>query len=178
VCQAFVAAEDASFYEHRGVDFASIARAFVNNLVAGGVVQGGSTITQQVVKALLLTPERSYERKIKEIVLSFRLERQLTKDEILYLYLNQIYLGTGAYGVAAAAQEYFGKTVDELTLAEAALLAGLPQAPSRYSPVTPSARSTGRSTCSIACSPRVTSTARRATPRPHCRSGSRATAHR
>jgi penicillin-binding protein 1A len=134
VRQAFVAAEDASFYEHRGVDFASIARAFVNNLVAGGVVQGGSTITQQVVKALLLTPERSYERKIKEIVLSFRLERQLTKDEILYLYLNQIYLGTGAYGVAAAAQEYFGKTVDELTLAEAALLAGLPQAPSRYSP--------------------------------------------
>lgn len=135
VRQAFIAAEDAAFYRHRGIDFPSIVRAFLNNLVAGGVVQGGSTITQQVVKALLLTPERSYERKIKEIVLSLRLERQLEKDEIFYLYLNQIYLGSGAYGVAAAAQEYFAKKVDELTLAEAAMLAGLPQAPSRYSPI-------------------------------------------
>ncbi|MGH7805577.1 MAG: penicillin-binding protein 1A, partial [Candidatus Binatia bacterium] len=134
VRQAFIAAEDSAFYRHRGVDFQGIARAFFYNVLAGQVVQGGSTITQQVVKALLLTPQRSYERKVKEIILSLRLERQLSKDEILYLYLNQIYLGSGAYGVAAAANEYFGKEVSELTLSEASLLAGLPQAPSRYSP--------------------------------------------
>ncbi len=135
VRQAFIAAEDASFYRHKGVDVQGIARAAFANFTAGSVVQGGSTITQQVVKALLLSPEKSYERKAKEILLSLRLERQLTKDEILYLYLNLIYLGNGAYGVGAAAQEYFDKDVADLTLAEAALLAGLPQAPSRYSPV-------------------------------------------
>jgi penicillin-binding protein 1A len=135
VRRAFIAAEDANFYEHKGVDVAGIVRALIANLTAGGVVQGGSTITQQVVKALLLTPEKSYERKAKEVLLALRLERQLSKDEILYLYLNLIYLGNGAYGVGAAAQEYFGKDVGDLTLAEAALLAGLPQAPSRYSPV-------------------------------------------
>ena len=134
VRQAFIAAEDSAFYRHRGVDFQGILRAFLYNVIAGQVVQGGSTITQQVVKSLLLTPQRSYERKVKEIILSLRLERQLSKDEILYLYLNQIYLGAGAYGVAAAANEYFGKEVSELTLSEASLLAGLPQAPSRYSP--------------------------------------------
>jgi penicillin-binding protein 1A len=135
VRQAFIAAEDASFYRHKGVDVLGIVRATIANLTAGEVVQGGSTITQQVVKALLLTPERSYERKAKEILLALRLERQLGKDEILYLYLNLIYLGNGAYGVGAAAQEYYGKEVADLTLAEAAMLAGLPQAPSRYSPV-------------------------------------------
>jgi penicillin-binding protein 1A len=135
VRQAFIAAEDASFYRHKGVDLAGIARAALVNLWKGEVVQGGSTITQQVVKALLLTPEKSYERKAKEVLLALRLERQLTKDEILYLYLNLIYLGNGAYGVGAAAKAYFGKETAELTLAEAALLAGLPQAPSRYSPV-------------------------------------------
>jgi penicillin-binding protein 1A len=135
VRQAFISAEDSNFYYHRGVDVGSIARAMLNNLFAGEVVQGGSTITQQVVKSLLLTPERSYERKIKEILLSLRLEQQFTKDEILYLYLNQIYLGAGAYGVAAAAQVYFNKDVADLTLPEAALLAGLPQAPSRTSPI-------------------------------------------
>jgi penicillin-binding protein 1A len=135
VRQAFIAAEDSSFYRHRGVDLLGIARAAMANFTAGSVVQGGSTITQQVVKALLLTPEKSYERKAKEILLSIRLERQLTKDEILYLYLNLIYLGNGAYGVGAAAQEYFDKDVADLDLAEAAMLAGLPQAPSRYSPV-------------------------------------------
>ncbi len=134
VREAFLAAEDDAFYRHKGVDLVSISRAFVNNLVAGGRVQGGSTITQQVVKSLLLTPKKSYERKLKEILLSMRLERQLSKDEILGLYLNHIYLGSSAYGVAAAAREYFGKDVSELNLAEAALLAGLPQAPSRYSP--------------------------------------------
>ena len=135
VRQAFISAEDSSFYRHKGVDVLGIARAAIANFTAGSVVQGGSTITQQVVKALLLTPEKSYERKAKEILLSLRLERQLTKDEILYLYLNLIYLGNGAYGVGAASQEYFGKDVADLDLAEAALLAGLPQAPSRYSPV-------------------------------------------
>ncbi len=134
VRNAFIAAEDDGFYRHGGVDPFSILRAFINNVAAGGKVQGGSTITQQVVKSLLLTPKKSYERKLKEMLLAMRLERQFTKDEILYLYLNNIYLGSGAYGVAAAAQEYFGKNVEDLTLSEAALLAGLPQAPSRYSP--------------------------------------------
>ncbi len=134
VRNAFVAAEDESFYRHPGVDVVSIFRAFVNNM-SGDQLQGGSTITQQVVKSLLLTPERSYERKIKEMVLALRLERHFSKDEILSLYLNHIYLGSGAYGVAAAAQEYFGKSVEDLNLAEAALLGGLPQAPSRYSPL-------------------------------------------
>lgn len=134
VRNAFIAAEDAAFYRHHGIDPMSIVRAVVNDLVAGGKIQGGSTITQQVVKSLLLTPRKSYERKLKEMVLALRLERQLSKDQILALYLNHIYLGSGAYGVAAAAEEYFGKRLAELTLAEAALLAGLPQAPSRYSP--------------------------------------------
>jgi penicillin-binding protein 1A len=135
VRDAFIAAEDSNFYHHKGVDVLGIVRAALANFTAGSVVQGGSTITQQVVKALLLTPEKSYERKAKEILLALRLERQLSKDEILYLYLNLIYLGNGAYGVGAAAQEYFDKDVGELSLAEASLLAGLPQAPSRYSPV-------------------------------------------
>jgi len=131
---AFVAAEDSKFFEHKGVDPAGILRAALKNSIAGGTKQGGSTITQQVVKSLLLTPERSYERKLKELVLAYRLEHQFTKDEILYVYLNQIYLGEGAYGVQAAAREYFDKDLSELTLGETALLAGLPQAPSRYAP--------------------------------------------
>ncbi len=135
VRQAFISAEDSSFYRHGGVDLSGIARAAISNLFAGEVVQGGSTITQQVVKSLLLTPERSYKRKIKEILLSLRLESHFTKDQILYLYLNQIYLGSGAYGVSAASQVYFDKPIEEVTLPEAALLAGLPQAPSRTSPV-------------------------------------------
>lgn len=134
VIRAFLAAEDADFYEHKGIDLVSITRAFVNNLAAGGKVQGGSTITQQVVKSLLLTPQKSYERKIKEILLSVQLEQQLSKDEILALYLNHIYLGSSAYGVDAAARQYFDKGITEVSLPEAALLAGLPQAPSRYSP--------------------------------------------
>jgi penicillin-binding protein 1A len=134
VRNAFLAAEDADFFVHRGVDFLGIARAAVANLRAGDVVQGASTITQQVVKALLLTPERSYERKLKEILLALRLEQTLTKQQILELYLNQIYLGDGNHGVGAAARNYFGKSVQKLTAAEAALLAGLPAAPSRYSP--------------------------------------------
>jgi penicillin-binding protein 1A len=131
---AFVAAEDARFYQHKGVDLHSIARAFFKNLEAGTIVQGGSTITQQVTKSFLLTPERSYRRKIKEAILAYRLDKRFSKEQILYLYLNQIYLGYGAYGVEAAAQNYFGRQAKELSLAQSAMLAGLPQAPSRYSP--------------------------------------------
>ncbi|MEJ5243520.1 MAG: PBP1A family penicillin-binding protein [Desulfomicrobiaceae bacterium] len=135
VPKAFLAAEDAAFYSHPGVDIPGILRAAIKNLLAGGIVQGGSTITQQTVKAMLLSPERSFERKLKEMILAYRLERFLSKDEILTIYLNQIYLGAGVYGVEAAAREYFGVHASELTLAQAAMLAGLPKAPSRYSPL-------------------------------------------
>lgn len=134
VRDAFVAAEDGDFYRHHGIDYVALARAFLNNLDASRRVQGASTITQQLVKALLLSEEKTYGRKIREAILARRLERELSKDEILVLYLNHIYLGSGAYGVQAAAEEYFDKDVGDLTLAEAALLAGLPKAPSRYSP--------------------------------------------
>lgn len=132
--QAFVAAEDSNFFKHKGIDIASIARAALKNIEAGGIVQGGSTITQQVAKSLLLTPERKFKRKFKEAILAYRMEKRLSKEEILYLYLNQIFLGHGAYGVQAAAENYFAKDVEELTLAECSMLAGLPKAPSRYSP--------------------------------------------
>ena len=131
---AFVAAEDARFYQHKGIDFFSITRAFFKNIEAGTIVQGGSTITQQVTKSFLLTPERSYIRKLKEAILAYRIDKSFSKDEVLFLYLNQIYLGHGAYGVEAASENYFGKSVQGLNLAECAMLAGLPQAPSRYSP--------------------------------------------
>ena len=134
VPKAFLAAEDANFYEHEGIDFIGIFRAAIKNLMAGAIVQGGSTITQQVIKSMLLSPERSYTRKLKEAILAYRLEKYLTKDEILTIYLNQIYMGAGAYGIEAAAREYFGKHASELNLAEAALLAGLPKAPSKYNP--------------------------------------------
>ncbi|MDP2847296.1 MAG: PBP1A family penicillin-binding protein [Humidesulfovibrio sp.] len=133
--KAFLAAEDSGFYKHDGIDPWAIFRASLMNLKAGGIKQGGSTITQQVVKRLLLSPEKSFERKIKEAVLAYRLENYLTKDEILTIYLNQIFLGSRAYGVEAAAREFFGKHVKDLTLAESAILAGLPQAPSRYNPL-------------------------------------------
>ena len=132
--EAFVAAEDARFYKHRGIDFISIVRAFFKNLEAGTIVQGGSTITQQVTKSFLLTPEKSYTRKIREAILAYRIDKAFNKEEILYLYLNQIYLGHGAYGVEAAAENYFDKSARDMNLAECAMLAGLPQAPSRYSP--------------------------------------------
>ncbi len=132
--EAFIAAEDARFYKHRGIDLLSIIRAFFKNIEAGAIVQGGSTITQQVTKSFFLTPEKSYTRKLKEAILAYRIDRAFNKEEILYLYLNQIYLGHGAYGVEAAAENYFGKSAKNLNLAECAMLAGLPQAPSRYSP--------------------------------------------
>jgi penicillin-binding protein 1A len=131
---AFIAAEDSRFYKHKGIDFYSIIRAFFKNLEAGTIVQGGSTITQQVTKSFLLTPERSYTRKLKEAILAYRIDRAFNKEEILFLYLNQIYLGHGAYGVEAASENYFGKPARDLNLAECAILAGLPQAPSKYSP--------------------------------------------
>ncbi|NOY69434.1 MAG: PBP1A family penicillin-binding protein [Deltaproteobacteria bacterium] len=131
---AFIAAEDARFYHHGGIDFFGIIRAFFKNLEAGAIVQGGSTITQQVAKSFFLSSERSYTRKIKEAILAYRIDAHFSKDEIIYLYLNQIYLGYGAYGVEAAAENYFGKKAGDLNLAECAVLAGLPRAPSRYSP--------------------------------------------
>ena len=134
VVNAFLAAEDARFFRHKGIDPKGIARAFLNNLRAGRVVQGGSTITQQVVKNLLLTPERSLSRKIQEALLSYRIENELSKEDILQIYLNMVYLGHGAYGVEAASRVYFGRSVSDLTLGEAAMLAGLVKAPGRSSP--------------------------------------------
>ena len=132
--QAFVAAEDAHYFEHKGIDYISILRAAFKNIERMEIAQGGSTITQQITKSLLLTPQKSFSRKIKEAVLAHRIEKSLTKNEILNLYLNQIYLGHGAYGVEAAVKTYFGKTVKDLNLSEIALIAGLPKAPATYSP--------------------------------------------
>jgi len=134
VILAFVSGEDDAFFQHSGVDVRSIARAAWVNFTAGEIEQGASTITQQLVKSMLLTPERSYDRKLKEMLLARRIEQRFDKDEILALYLNQIYFGSGAWGIGEAARTYFGKTVGELTVGEGALLAGLPKAPSRYSP--------------------------------------------
>jgi penicillin-binding protein 1A len=134
--QAFIASEDNRFFHHRGLDYLAILRASLRNIFSGEIVQGGSTITQQVVKSLLLSPEKRFSRKFREAILAYRIEKYLSKEEILHLYLNQIYLGHGAYGVAAASESYFGKSVDALTLAESAMLAGLPQAPSKISPYT------------------------------------------
>jgi len=132
--KAFVAAEDGRFFDHPGLDFFSVLRAAVVNIKRGGRAHGGSTITQQVARSLLLSREKTYLRKFKEAILAWRIDTLLSKEDILYIYLNQIYLGAGAYGVEAASQVYFGKHVHELDLGEIAVLAGLPQAPSRYSP--------------------------------------------
>jgi penicillin-binding protein 1A len=143
---AFLAAEDARFFEHPGVDLLGIGRAFFENLKAGEIVQGGSTITQQVVKSVFLTSEKSFTRKVREAILAYRIDNFLSKEEVLNLYLNHIYLGNGAYGVEAAAQEYFSKHVEDLSLAEAAMLAGLPKAPSRYAPTSNPTRAKERQT--------------------------------
>ena len=132
---AFVAAEDGQFFEHRGVDFLGICRAFIKNQLAGRITGGASTITQQVARLLLLkNKEKKYKRKVREILLSLAIEKKFTKEQILYLYLNEIYLGSGAYGVESAARTYFNKSVSELNIAECAMLGGLYQAPSKYSP--------------------------------------------
>lgn len=133
--QAFVASEDDRFFEHPGIDLLGILRAFIENTKAGKVVQGGSTITQQVTKSMLLSNEKSYERKIKEAILAMRIEKNFSKQEILYFYLNEIYLGNRSYGIEAAAQNYFRKHAKELTIAEAAMIAGLAKAPSAFSPL-------------------------------------------
>lgn len=144
VVQAFVSAEDGSFFKHGGINYLAIMRAFLENVQAGRKKQGASTITQQVARSLLLSSEKTYIRKVKEILLAYRMESHLSKEDILYLYLNQIYLGQGAYGVAAATDIYFRKPLSEISLAEAAMLAGLPQAPSRYSPIYNPARAKDR----------------------------------
>jgi len=144
--QAFIAAEDADFFQHKGIDYKGIARAIFKNLMAGRIVQGGSTITQQVTKTFFLTPKRSFLRKLKEVAYAFGLERNLTKEEILNLYLNNIYLGNGAYGVEAASESYFNKRTEQLNLSEMAMLAGLVKAPSRYSPVNNLKRAKDRQT--------------------------------
>ncbi|MEZ4156615.1 MAG: PBP1A family penicillin-binding protein [Candidatus Paceibacterota bacterium] len=134
VRNATIAIEDESFYEHGAIDLPAIARAVVANIMAGSKQQGGSTITQQLAKNAFLTPEKSYIRKIKELILAMRLEKQFTKDEILHLYLNQIPYGGNAYGIESASQTYFNMSASELNLPQAALLASLPQAPTYYSP--------------------------------------------
>ena len=134
--QAFIASEDSRFFEHKGLDFTGILRAMVVNFKSGHFSQGGSTITQQVARSLLLTSEKKISRKVKEAILASKIESHLNKEDILFLYLNQIYLGHNAYGVQSAAHLYFNKDVNQLTLAECALLAGLPQAPSKWSPFT------------------------------------------
>lgn len=133
--QAILAAEDERFYQHGGVDAMGIVRAALSNLIGGGRRQGASTITQQVAKNFFLSSEKTYSRKLYEALLAFKIERSLTKDQIFELYLNQIYLGQRAYGFGAAAQIYFGKPLKEISIAEAAMLAGLPKAPSMFNPV-------------------------------------------
>ena len=137
VINAFLSAEDKNFFSHPGVDAKGVMRAIVNNIsniASSKRLEGASTITQQVAKNFLLTNEVSFNRKIKEAILAFRIERALSKERILELYLNQIYLGEGTYGIASASLEYFDKPISDLNYDEAALLAALPKAPSRYNP--------------------------------------------
>src|SRR3984957_8830419 len=133
--KAVLAIEDYRFYEHGGVDFIGIARAGLSDIMHGGASQGASTITMQVARNFFLSSEKTYTRKIYEMLLAYKIERALTKDQILELYMNQIYLGERAYGFSAAARVYFGKHLKDLSLAECAMLAGLPKAPSAYNPV-------------------------------------------
>jgi penicillin-binding protein 1A len=132
--QAFIAVEDHRFYSHHGIDFFGILRAIYKDIKAQSMVEGASTITQQLAKMVFLKPEKSIKRKMKEAIIAAKLEKRYTKDEILGMYLNQIFLGTRAYGIDAGARTYFGKTVDQLTIGETALLAGLQKAPTSYSP--------------------------------------------
>ncbi len=142
--KAVMAIEDTEFYDHWGVNPRAIMRAMVANLIAGRVVQGGSTLTQQLAKTIFLTREKTFDRKFKELLLTLQIENRYSKDEILQLYLNQIYFGAGAYGVEGAARWYFGKRAPGLNLAESALLAGLVRSPNRYSPVTDAERAKDR----------------------------------
>lgn len=144
VQQAFLAAEDNRFYEHDGVDYQGILRAVINLIKTGERGQGGSTITMQLARNFYLTKEKTYIRKIREIFLALKIEQEVSKQKILELYLNKIYLGNRAYGVAAAAYIYYGKSLDELTIAQIAMIAGLPKAPSRYNPVVDPERALSR----------------------------------
>ena len=144
--QAVIATEDRRFYDHIGIDFIGLARAFYANYQAGHVVQGGSTLTQQLAKNLFLKPERRIKRKVQEAVLALRLESIYSKDEIIELYLNRIYFGAGTYGIEAAAERYFDKSAREVTLGEAAILAGLLKAPTRFAPTRNQDRSVKRAT--------------------------------
>ncbi len=132
--QALISVEDSKFWMHKGIDYLAIVRAIVKDVIAGRIKQGASTITQQLAKVLFLTPEKTIIRKLKEVALAFKIENNLTKEEILELYLNKVYFGHGAYGIKMAAKSYFGKSVSDLDLAESALLCGLVKAPSNYSP--------------------------------------------
>ncbi len=132
---AILAAEDDRFYQHGGVDYMGVLRAAISNFTSGGAKQGASTITMQVARNFFLSKEKTMTRKFNEVLLAFKIEHNLSKDEILQLYFNQIYLGQRAYGFASAAQIYFGKPLSQVTVAEAAMLAGLPKAPSSYNPV-------------------------------------------
>jgi penicillin-binding protein 1A len=143
---AVLAVEDRRFYSHPGIDIIGLSRAMLANIRAGRVVQGGSTLTQQLAKNLFLSPERTMRRKVQEMMLAFWLESRFTKDEILELYLNRVYFGGGAWGVEAASMRYFGRSASEVSLGEAALLAGLLKAPSRYSPVNDARRAAARAT--------------------------------
>ncbi len=133
--KALIATEDIRFYDHPGLDIKGILRATVKDIIALGFVEGGSTLTQQLAKTLFLTREKTFLRKIREAILSFQIERRYTKKEILTMYLNQVYFGSGAYGVQSAARIFFNKSPDELSVAECALIAGMPKSPSRYSPL-------------------------------------------
>src|SRR5579872_6305527 len=142
--QAVIATEDRRFYSHFGIDPVGMLRAALSDLRAGHIVEGGSTITQQLAKILFLTPERSFTRKIRETLLALWLEHRFTKNEILEIYLNRVYLGAGTYGVDAAAHRYFGKSAKDVTLYEAAVIAGLLKAPSRFSPANDRHRAASR----------------------------------
>jgi penicillin-binding protein 1A len=133
--QAILAAEDDRFYQHGGIDYAGILRAAAPIWLGGGKRQGASTITQQVARNFFLSGEKTYTRKLYEALLSFKIESNLSKDQIFELYINQIFLGQRAYGFAAAAQIYYGKPLKDISIAEAAMLAGLPKAPSAYNPI-------------------------------------------
>ncbi|MGI9203768.1 MAG: transglycosylase domain-containing protein, partial [Woeseiaceae bacterium] len=136
VIQAFLAAEDDRFFEHPGFDYQGIMRAALNLMITGSRSQGGSTITQQLARVYFLTRERTFIRKAKELILAVQIESEFSKEEILALYLNKIFLGQRAYGAGAAAEVYFGKPLQEVSIAEAATIAGLPKAPSNLNPVT------------------------------------------
>jgi len=133
---AFIAIEDSRFLQHRGIDFKGILRAVVTVLKSGQVKQGASTITMQVARNFYFTNEKTLDRKLREAFLALKIENELGKEEILELYFNKIFLGKRAYGIGSAAEIYYGKKVDELTLAQSAMIAGLPKAPSRYNPIT------------------------------------------